>query len=288
MPILYHYCSTQAFYNIIHNKTIRLSSLSLSNDSMEGKLVTEVLTQLAEQDSLEQDDIKKLQQSVATLEQFLDALGFCLSEEGDLLSQWRAYTADATGFSIGFSKEYLIKLTTNSLCKTGSESGFSLQRVKYNIEEQIELLKPIYDKIKDIVKKGAYIMPGRRLLDLRTDDEIERENEKIKKAFESLNSNILMLFPTLFLLKNKGFKEEKEWRLISYFIKNGTDKCCFHADSDKIVPHRDFDLIANERKSIEKIFLGPKNKTPDYVINSFLKQSGFEGVTVVPSKTSYR
>ncbi len=35
--ILYHYCSNEAFRSIIDKKAIWLSSLSLTNDPMEGK-----------------------------------------------------------------------------------------------------------------------------------------------------------------------------------------------------------------------------------------------------------
>jgi hypothetical protein len=35
--ILYHYCSNATFLSIIESNTIRLSDLSLSNDSQEGR-----------------------------------------------------------------------------------------------------------------------------------------------------------------------------------------------------------------------------------------------------------
>lgn len=107
MTILYHYCSNNAFHSIIENSSIWLSSLSLSNDSMEGKLVAEIIGLIAKDDELDQAATERLQESVFRLEQFVDGLGFCLSECGDLLSQWRGYADDATGVSIGFSKNYL-------------------------------------------------------------------------------------------------------------------------------------------------------------------------------------
>lgn len=39
---LYHYCSTSTFLSIIANRSIWLSSMSLSNDTMEGKLVRHI------------------------------------------------------------------------------------------------------------------------------------------------------------------------------------------------------------------------------------------------------
>ncbi len=61
----------------------------LSNDSMEGKLVSEILREIATEDGLDQTAMDGLQIHLTTLEQVIDGLGFCLSEERDLLSQWR-------------------------------------------------------------------------------------------------------------------------------------------------------------------------------------------------------
>jgi hypothetical protein len=52
MTVLYHYCSTSTFVSIISGKSIWLSSLNLSNDTMEGKLVAETLCRMATRDGL--------------------------------------------------------------------------------------------------------------------------------------------------------------------------------------------------------------------------------------------
>jgi len=87
MTNLYHYCSNDSFHSIIENRSIWLSSLSLSNDSMEGKLLADIIFTLAQDDGLNTDAIKQLQLSIENLENIIDALGFCLSKQGDLLSQ---------------------------------------------------------------------------------------------------------------------------------------------------------------------------------------------------------
>ncbi len=286
MTILYHYCSNNSFHSIIENHRICLSSLSLSNDSMEGKLVTEIITRIAKADGLDKDAINRLQQSVSILEQVFDGLGFCLSEEGDLLSQWRGYAADATGVSVGFSKDYLEQFAETS---RGQEiSGFSLQRVEYDLEKQNSLIKPTYIEIKKLIDEGAFKFPTRRsLLDTRSNDEVESDNEKFKRAFSNLSMRVLLLFEKLFLLKTDAFSEEKEWRLISYLVKRD-DRCSFRALNDRIVPFRRFELLESESGSIVEVILGPKNKTPNYVIEGLLKRSGFANVKILHSKATYR
>jgi len=287
MTILYHYCPNNAFYSIIENRRIWLSSLSLSNDSMEGKLVAEILARIAKADGLDQAATQRLQKLVSGLEQVIDGLGFCLSEDGDLLSQWRGYAADATGVSIGFSKDYLEQFAEAS--RAPEKPGFTLQRVEYDLEIQESLIKPTYIEIKVLINEGAFKFPGKRsLLDARSDDEVKKDNEKIKGAFSRLSATALTLFAKLFLLKTRAFREEREWRLISYFVKTGDDMCSFRALNDRIVPYREFELVESESGSIVEVILGPRNTTPNYVMESFLKQRGFLNVTILRSEATYR
>jgi len=282
---LYHYCSNNAFHSIIENRRIRLSSLSLSNDSMEGKLVTEILARIAESDGLDQAATHRLQKSVSILEQVFDGLGFCLSEDGDLLSQWRGYAADATGVSIGFSKDYLEKFAEAS--RGQEKSGFSLQKVVYDPKTQESLIKPTYTEIRKLIDDGAFRSPVKVFFDTRSDNEVERDAIKIKKAFWDLSMTTLMLFDKLFLLKTNAFCGEREWRLISYLVKKG-DSCSFRSLNDRIVPFREFDLLDLGSDSVAEVILGPKNKTPNKVIESLLTQSGFPNVKISCSKATYR
>lgn len=167
MTVLYHYCSTNNFVSILSSKCIWLSSLSMSNDSMEGKLVAETIERLAKQQNFDGTSIEHLQKAVKFIEEICDGLGFCLSEEGDLLSQWRGYAADATGFSIGFSKKYLLSLTER--LKGDNQPGFSLQKVEYDPAEQEKQVIPIYEEVKRMNDSGSLKNPHRiGLLDPRS------------------------------------------------------------------------------------------------------------------------
>lgn len=286
--ILYHYCSNNAFHSIIKNHSIWLSSLSLSNDSMEGKLVAKILGLIAKDDGLDQAATDRLQQSLSSVEQVCDGLGFCLSEEGDLLSQWRGYADNATGVSVGFSKDYLEQFAEGSM--TEEKAGFTLKRVEYDPEAQKSLIKPTYLKIKNLIEEGAFKLPaGRTILGVRSDEEIKSINEKIKRLFLNLSWILLLdFFGKLFLLKTNAFREEREWRLISYFGKWIGDNCSFRALNERIIPYREFKLLESESDSIMEVILGPKNTTPDYVINSLLHQNGFTNVNIKRSEASYR
>ena len=94
MNALFHYCSSSNFLKIVEQHAVYLSSLSLSNDTLEGKLVARAFETLGQRDKLAQATVERLRESLEMFEEILDGLGFCLSEDGDLLSQWRGYAGD--------------------------------------------------------------------------------------------------------------------------------------------------------------------------------------------------
>jgi len=111
-PIVYHYCSLEAFLAIIQSKCLRLSDINTMNDSHEmhwaySKLA-EAANSIAEFDEIfleEFDDVfSKLQLSSLPLIA-------CLSKDGDVLSQWRAYADDGAGVALGLDTALLKKLS---------------------------------------------------------------------------------------------------------------------------------------------------------------------------------
>jgi hypothetical protein len=103
---------------------------------MEGQLVKEAIIRLAKDDGLSDHICERLDESLAFLERSLGGLGFCLSEQGDLLSQWRGYADDAYGISIGFSKPYLEELSRKTV-EAKKKSGFTLLQVQYDSHEDL-------------------------------------------------------------------------------------------------------------------------------------------------------
>ena len=284
MDVLYHYCSTTTFHSIIEKKSIWLSSLSLSNDWMEGKLVTEAVRRLAEQDGLPQNWILQLQQILDSFVQLFDGLGFCLSENGDLLSQWRGYGSDATGIAIGFSSEYFEWLS--QIAQDERSPSFKVFQVEYNQDAHDEIVKPTYQKLKQHIDDGAFRQPT--ILGSRTEENFRVQQEKQEQSFSNLLLNIIEFLPDLFRLKPEAFKEEQEWRLISHFVRKGGDECLFRVGDNQIIPYRNIKLLIDKSSPVQEIILGPKHGTPVEIIKSFLKQRGYGDVKVLQSKATYR
>jgi len=152
--ILYHYCSTEAFHSIVTTHSIRLSSLSLSNDSMEGNMATDALVRLAKRDRLDAGTIQILR---GKLDLYInESVGFCLSEHRDQLSQWRGYAADANGVAIGFSREYLELLRDEyNSSENGNDPGFTIEEVVYEQKEHEVKVLPLYEELKKAIDNGV-------------------------------------------------------------------------------------------------------------------------------------
>ena len=286
--ILYHYCTTSSFHSIIESRSIRLSSMSLSNDFLEGKLVSRTLGQLAISGGFADEARAKMAKDISTFERAIDGLALCLSEQGDLLSQWRGYAGDATGLSIGFSKAWLDRLVSlhrdDVVKDEPDENGFfvSLHRVKYSPKEHEEEILPIFEQAR-------YFALRDQSPDL-PDQQPELPEEIRKRGVgqpENFAVALLFLFYKMFILKSSEFQAELEWRLLSYSVREVSDKAKFYPSGAKLVPYRSVNM-GRLAGAIRSVILGPKHETPLHLVKLFLAQSGFDDVEVKKSVISYR
>jgi hypothetical protein len=289
MDILYHYCSTASFHAIVQSHALWLSSLSLSNDTMKGKLVASAIACLAEKDSLDEAHIRRLQDGIRFIEEIVDGLGFCLSEDGDLLSQWRGYAGDATGVAIGFSSEHLDCLSKVSLSR--HKPGFTLEKVEYELSAQEARVKPTYSVVKQFITDGAFNTPGRggrRVNSFLSPDKLGQEEVAIQQPRSKLDEALISIFPQLFRLKAHAFREECEWRLLSYLVENENGHCSHRVVDNRIVPYREFGFAELAPSPIAKVILGPKHGTPPKIVEAFLRHNNYGTVKVHRSEASYR
>lgn len=259
----------------------------MSNDALEGRLISEIISRLSKSDNLNVEASKNLQEGIDFLENIYDGLGFCLSEKGDLLSQWRGYASDAAGFSIGFSKEYLDLLSSKH--KENIAYGLNLKKVEYEPSLQEELVRPTYQKVKEMILDGKLKTPQRQgLLDQRTDEDINKETKEYEKSYRNMLLTMYSLIHDLYALKTSAFNEEREWRLISYMFRAKSSSCDYKALNNRVIPIRLFELENLGVNPISEIILGPKNKTPIHVLENLLEKQGYNNVGIKTSTASYR
>lgn len=278
---LYHYCSTQAFHSIVTTGTLRLSSLAQSNDYLEGKLVAQAISRLATADSLGERETARLQTEIDWIETIIDALGFCLSKSGDLLSQWRGYAHDGTGVAIGFSESTLRRLASKHSGEMAPR--IRLAKVEYKLNAHDELVRPTYQKVKSLMNSQDWSQ--KNALAALVD---ETAPEKLNAANMNISRVALSLVDQLFLLKSPGFKEEREYRLITHTVNNAPTPSGHRPTTDRLIPYRTLQLKNTSRSPFAHVVLGPKHRTPVAVVRQLLSQSDFGDVNVTKSKTSYR
>ena len=214
----------------------------------------------------------------------------CLSEEGDLLSQWRGYADDGKGICLGLNVEEILKFVGIS-----SVSGFSLEKVEYLSKEQIdEWVKNVANQMLGIVEiiLGAIEEGNIQYYSAKEFDE---------DIFNTIYYNILSEVEESIKFKTEGFKEEKEWR---FFIKNslnkddikgkkitsiGTlgegarrktskyvaDNVEFNIKENDMVPFVSLKFEKFHNNLINQVICGPNNKIREKDLELFLRKDGY-------------
>jgi hypothetical protein len=285
---LYHYCSNSSFVSIISTKEIWASDFSLANDFMEGKWVREVFQRHCADREVRSGEQGQLVQHLNAVLDLANAAGFCMSEEGDLLSQWRGYADDGTGVAIGFSKEYLEHL--GSLKRDRNDAfNASLTKVEYDLNAQKRVIGEILDPILKLVSEGA--LRAHTILSIISEDEKTAQNKK----FAQMLHRFILFFFHLYSLKNPAFAEEREWRIISHILKiknsEGQKELLdveFRALRDRVVRYRRIALEDLSEKIVDEIVLGPKNITSEEIVGQLLEKNGWKEVKIRRSSASYR
>jgi ribosomal protein S16 len=293
MAVLYHYCSNAAFLSIISTHKIYASEFTLSNDILEGKWIREVVQRYCNEKNVSFYNANTIIEEVDKLTSFLGAAGICLSQEGDLLSQWRAYSTNGSGVSIGFDQ---------SCFGVDGSPLPSLQQIIYEPTDQKKLIQNRMDRAIELVGKGA-IGSGRIRSLLETAGQSEHDKREKQALDREFLVEIFALFPHFYILKNPAFQEEREWRSVTLIIPQNNvnpdaesegsgwylNQMDFRALADRIVPHKEFSLDNNLGSSVIcEVILGPRNVTPVRVVEAALLHHGWKGVPVRKSTASYR
>lgn len=247
-------------------------------------MVAQAVARLAAKDDLSRDLTEHLLTAIANMEDLWEGLGICLSEDGDLLSQWRAYAANGSGVSIGFDRAYVTWLVETS---RGTEVDLELHQVEYESQAHDQLVMPAYREL-------------RRLLE--SDDDFPRGAspevcDSNAPNFVKLRGRIAVLtlllaameaFDGVFSLKHPAFAEEKEWRLLHHHGLLTTNPCLYRSIDGGIVPYKVCELRDWGQPRIAEVVLGPRHTTPVPVVESYLVQQGFPQVNVRRSLAPYR
>jgi hypothetical protein len=192
-----------------------------------------------------------------------------LSEDGDSLSQWRAYGANGNGFSIGFSREKLNHLALNA--------GWRLDCCSYDLESKIsKVLHPINSDVH-----ARYSVESIATYGGETNCVFVKSSK-----YDDFTKEILKFTP---FLKHAAFHEEKEWRLV--LDKDDQSLICHRAGKNLLIPYREFSLLMKETLDcISEIVVGPTTHIDlsERSLKSFLESKFLYAVETRKSTIPYR
>lgn len=318
---LYHYCSSKTLLNIITTKELWLTDVAQSNDFMELKIlykrVVDELYELFFKNPI--DLVFRNKTGRAAFVEMMDECQMniennvndgsltcyviCFSEKGDMLSQWRGYSDNSQGFSIGFATECLYEYTE-------LESSFlELTKIEYKSDKELdEMAKTIAKEIIESLSDLRRFISEEMVLDNNEDD-----------ISSLMIFNFIGVMKSIFYdsvrIKHETFKEEREWRLFikevdtKSFIKSFNEKSNYgtlNKEAIKAVKERigfystdtqiktyinlKFEevLLVCKNNLLREIIIGSKNNTTQKDLELLLDKQGINGTKLMQSKITYR
>lgn len=281
MPdILYHYCDVSTFMKIVESKELWLSNAIKMNDSLETVWINHIIEKALQ--SVEKPKYKEF------IEQFIMHYNanqssvrpyiFCLSADGDMLSQWRGYADDGRGIAIGFSTKQLnIEM---KLPYTGVNTNLSTGLFPCIYDENIQK-----ELVNTSIKKGIAIY------------------DKDPQNPQNLGTSLIETAPQLrmfsFVFKNSSFAEEMEWRIIHtpMILAKENDFTYWGSNSEVFFRNKGNDIVSYFKYALKSIFntdlipeiiLGPKNSIEQDDFRLYLQGNNLCKTVVKNSKSTYR
>ena len=289
--LLYHYTDQRGLIGILESKTIWATHARYLNDTTEGKIVVEVVRKALQEtlggSPVKDKSMKKLQVNLKEIIANLHMFVTSFSENGDRLSQWRAYSGRNGGYSIGFRAPYLQDVGATFLEKNIGwlrPDPKPLKRCQYRDENA----KHSAAFASQQGKSGSTNPSVSE--DCNPVNESKVASDAQTKQFATdLLSLVLELAASL---KHKGFEEEEEWR-IALFLKEKTTSVAlkFRPGNSMPVPYLEIDLPPKPwQRGVEEVIVGPCPNPKEAVqsVESLLKSNHFAGVRVTPSGIPYR
>jgi hypothetical protein len=261
--ILWHYTTYEAFHCIVERMYVRASEISFMNDSKEYWFANEIIKSLF----LEIEDDRNIAETSRLLSTFFppewhrNVAGvyvFSLTEDGDSLSQWRAYANSGEGVAIGFDAKFFNDIGQIGRCYYASIND---DRIHPSIYEMVLNLSKAIEGLHSDEKLGVIGMVAKEI-----------------KSLLHLNAPFV---------KNLGFSEEREWRVIK-FSDGKAEDLEFYPKSYGLSAAVRFNF--GSELPIKMVCVGPslhmyRNRL---CVEQYLKSKGVHDIVVNASSISYR
>lgn len=228
--VLYHYTSAEGLLGIVESGLLHFTHAFFMNDQSELLYGRDLVVDVLQREIFKVADRRKRLLMSACLDIFADMQQAgamdsyhcylaCFCEDGNLLSQRRAYGDTRQGYAVGFLTDQLLV----------GPDVLQLRRVRYHRGEQEALINAAVDRCFT-----ACLGRMARVHDRKA------RHEVFGAYVFAISVAIATLLPQL---KHPMFAEEKEWRLIALFLDSQSQpNVKFRRGRSSVVPYSPINL----------------------------------------------
>jgi hypothetical protein len=259
---LYHYTSHSTLYNMVESGVVWASNAYYMNDLNEVKYAFDMFTHIV-LNNIHTRRNKNLKYLLREIPEWVDDLlispfnvfCFSLSEHGNLLSQWRAYTPHGTGVSIGLRK--------SDIKKYAEDNSLLFFKCCYDKKEQELLMQKVFDQI---------------VRSFRREFKAQKNEITYNEAIDFLEKFKSRLVREAIKIKDPAFYEECEWRLVSILNEDSDVKINFRPGKTTLIPFVEFELkkFREDNWLFDHVYVGPSPnfRLSYHAISEYIFQSG--------------
>ena len=274
---LYHYTGIGSVLGIVKNECVFASHAYYLNDAQELLYGCEQLRRIATEylRSLKDAEHEFVQQLVHWLDSFKEprcVFIFSLSEEQNLLSQWRSYTKHGEGVGLAFKPGRIQHILA-------SGNDLKIARCVYERDEQNWLMSSLLDLCLTSFRQERDAINTSK----------EHSSQRYFKFLERFREEFLQVMA---IIKHGAFSEEREWRVISpYFANYAVAAIQFREGAAVLIPYIEIRLPRDEHDQslFDATVLGP-SKHPSLAMSalSMFMSNKKACNTTINSHTPYR
>jgi hypothetical protein len=233
-PPLYHYTDGNGFLGMLNRRRLWFSHIKYLNDSAEySYALTRLSDVLGEYEEIDQyHHLRNAFKTISDNERLQNHYSFSLTEEKDLLSQWRGYCPNG-GYSFAINDQHFEEMRTyykltfeKCLYDKEEQRQFIIDRI---IGHPLDPLKQAFQREKESIALGTYRSKG---MDL---------------TVYNIGRNIITKSHLLAFLKHPTFEQEKEWRIIaSENMTNRASYLQYRSSRNMLIPYLDVPILPDD------------------------------------------
>jgi hypothetical protein len=264
---VFHYTTVEGLHGILATRKLWATDVRYLNDRSEfiysDDLVRQVGTSLCAGLGPLFDFSEMLNKNFLDI---FDCYVSCFCEDGDLLSQWRAYSRQGAGYAIGFDVPRLRALHS-------ADAGAMLGRIVYDQAAQLELLRESLQSALRPILGRSLIDEFSRLMDETSKRAAGLSAEEVKQLIENTRPIVtqrmlelisgpvqeahMRLVAIRAFMKFPRFSEEREWRFVVLRPAESAGAVVFGTGRGVLVPRFAVDLGDTDSLPINRIIVGP-------------------------------